>query len=411
MIKRTILKQIELAVKCRPVTLITGARQVGKSTLAQLFIEKGFSYVSLDNSRECEAAIKDPEMFLQTHKWPLIIDEVQKAPGLFNVIEEIVNNEKMKNPNNYGMYILTGSQIYRLMNGVSESLAGRVAIIHMSPLSRSEILGREELPFDFDIQRISERARKDPLNVNDLYSDIVKGFYPELYSNPSLSPDMFYSDYVETYIERDVNEIINVKDKFTFRRFMELLASTTGQELIYDNISNAIGIDNKTVKAWISVLLACDIVYLLEPYNETSIKKRVVKRPKLYFSDTGLAAYLAKAVSPEILQASFLNGRFVETYIVNEIRKSFSNNGKRPDMYYYRDDRMNEIDVILFEGGKLHRVECKAGIRFNMSDVKAFQCVSKTNYPLGTSGIVCNTDVIYPLSKEEGIYAFPIAGI
>lgn len=409
MISRTILKHVELAVKCRPVTLITGARQVGKSTIAQLFMKSGFSYVSLDNSRELEVALKDPQMFLQIHKWPLIIDEVQKAPGLFNAIEEVVNNEKMRNPSNYGMYILTGSQMYNLMKGVSESMSGRVAIIHLPPLSRSELLNREETKFDFDVRRIGERAKNNPLSVDELFKNIVKGFYPELYSNEFLASDMFYSDYIETYIERDVCQMINVKDKFAFRKFMELLASLTGQELIYDNISNSLGIDAKTVKSWISVLLAGDIIYLLEPYNETSMKKRIVKRPKIYFSDTGLAAYLAKVASPEMLSSSFLSGSFVETYIINEIRKSYLNNGKTPNFYYYRDSKLNEIDLIVLEDGRLHRIECKSGITFDMSAIRSFKCVEKTKYLLGTSGIICNTDVVYPLDKD--IYVIPLAGI
>lgn len=409
MINRTILKHIELAVKCRPVTLITGARQVGKSTIAQLFMKSGFSYVSLDNSRELEVAIKDPQMFLQNHKWPLIIDEVQRAPGLFNAIEEVVNNEKMLNPKNYGMYILTGSQAYSLMKNVSESMSGRVAIIHMPPLSRSEILNRDEPKFDFDIQRINDRAKRNPLTSDELFENIVKGFYPELYSNDYLTSEMFYSDYIETYIERDVSRLLNVKDKFAFKSFMELLASLTGQELVCDNVSNALGVDSKTVKSWISVLLSSDIVYLLEPYNESSIKKRIVKRPKIYFADTGLAAYLARVSTPKMLQSSFLSGGFVETYIINELRKSYLNNGKTPNFYYYRDTRMNEIDLIVLDDGALHRLECKSGISFNMSAVSGFRCVENTRYAIGVSGIICNTDVVYPLDK--GIYAFPVAGI
>ncbi len=409
MINRTILKHIELAVKCRPVTLITGARQVGKSTIAQLFMKNGFSYVSLDDSRQLEIAVNDPQMFLQLHKWPLIIDEVQKAPGLFDAIEEIVNKEKMNNPDNYGMYILTGSQMYNLMSNVTESMAGRVSIVHMPPLSRNEILDREEPVFDFDVLKINDRSKMNPLSVSELYQLIIKGFYPELYSNKYLTPNMFYSDYVETYIERDVSQIINVKDKFAFTRFMELLASLTGEELVFDNLAKSVGVDMKTIKSWISILLAGDIVYLLEPYNELSIKKRIVKRPKLYFSDTGLAAYLARVSDPEMLQASFLNGRFVETYIINEIRKSYLNNGINPNFYYYRDDRMNEIDLVILHNGKLHRVECKAGISFNKSYIKGFKCLENTNYILGTSGIICNTNTIYPLDKD--IYAFPLAGI
>lgn len=409
MINRTIYNQIELSIKTKPVTLITGARQVGKSTIALLFKEKGFNYVSLDSSRERELAKKDPEMFLSLHPWPLIIDEVQRAPELFNAIEEIVNNEKIKKNDNYGMYILTGSQIYKLMNGVTESLAGRVSIIHMMPLSRNEIISRKEPMFNFDIIETQKRANKNPLNPIDLFNIIVKGFYPELYNNKLLQVQKFYSDYVETYIERDVSEIINVKDKLQFRRFMELIASLTGQELIYDNIAKTIGVDKKTIMSWLSVLIAGDIVYLLEPYSEISITKRIIKRPKLYFSDTGLACYLARLTSGEILRASTFSGRFVETYIINEIKKSYINNGIEPNFYYYRDNNMNEIDLIILQDGKLNRVECKSGFNFNNSAVKAFKQLDKTQYAIGAKVIISNTDTVYPL--DDGVYVLPLSGI
>lgn len=410
MINRVIFKEIELSVKSRPITLITGARQVGKSTLALLFTkDKGFNYVSLDSSRERELAKKDPQMFLSLHPWPLIIDEVQRAPELFEAIEEVVNKEKINNEKNYGMYILTGSQMYKLMNNVTQSLSGRVSIIHMMSLSRNEIINRDDIVFNFDLKKIQLRAQENPLSVTDLFDNIVKGFYPELYSNDILVPSKFYADYVETYIERDVSEIINIKDKFAFRRFMELIASLTGEELIYDNIAKVIGVDKKTVISWLSVLIAGDIVYLLEPYNEISITKRIVKRPKLYFSDTGLACYLAKLNSGEILQASNFSGRFVETYIINELKKNYLNNGTEPNFYYYRDSNMNEIDLVIIDNGKLHRVECKTGISFNNSSVKGFKQLDKTQYQIGSKAIICNTDTIYPL--DDGVYVLPLAGI
>ena len=409
MIKRTILKEIELSVKSRPITLITGARQVGKSTLAQLFMKDGFSYVSLDNSRERELARKDPSMFLELHPWPLIIDEVQRAPELFEALEEKVNKEKMNNSRNYGMYIITGSQMYKLMEKVTESMAGRVSIIHMLPLSRNEILGREEKIFTFDLNEINKKASSNPLSIKALFKDIVHGYYPELYSNELLISERYYSDYIESYIERDVSDMINIKDKFAFRRFMELLGSLTGEELIYDNIAKIIGVDTKTIKSWVSILVAGDIIYLLEPYNEYSITKRIVKRPKIYFNDTGLASYLAKINSSETLESSFLSGRFVETYIINELRKSYVNNGKNPNFYYYRDNNMNEIDLIIIEDGKMYRIECKSGINFNLSSIKGFKQVENTNYKISRSGIICNTDSIYPL--KENIYVIPIAGI
>lgn len=409
MIERHIYKQILDSIKSKPVTLIVGARQVGKSTIAFEFEKMGFQYVSLDSSRERELAIRDPDLFLKLHPWPLIIDEVQRAPQLFNSIEEIVNSEKRKRNENYGMFLLTGSQIYKLMNGVSESLAGRVSIIHMSPLSRNEIIKRDEPVFNFDISNIQKRAKDNPLTPIELFNNIVKGFYPELYSNESLKIEKFYSDYVETYIERDVSQIINIKDKFLFRRFMELIASLTGEELVYENIAKIIGIDKKTVMSWISVLLAGDIIYLLESYNEISISKRIVKRPKLYFSDTGLACYLAKLGNAETLKISAFSGRFVETYIINEIRKSYINNGIEPNFYYYRDNNMNEIDLIIINDGKLHRIECKSGINYNNNAIKGFKQLDKTMYQKGAKVIICNTDTIYPL--DDNAYVLPIAGI
>lgn len=348
-------------------------------------------------------------MFLSLHPSPLIIDEVQRAPQLFAAIENVVNEAKRKNEKNYGMYILTGSQMYKMMKEVSESMSGRVAIIHMSPLSRSEILNREEVPFAFSIPDIQKRAKDNPLSPKELFENIVMGSYPELYSNPLLKPERFYSDYAETYLERDVSEIIHLKDKASFQRFLELLASLTGEELIYSNIANIIGVDVKTIQSWISVLQAGDIIYLLEPYYEDSISKRIVKRPKIYFTDTGLACYLAKLNQPEILMRSAFSGRFVETYIINEIRKSYLNNGLYPNFYYYRDSNQNEIDLVILDKGKLHRVECKSGMKFTMKAVKGFRQLDSTKYVIGAKAILCNADGVYPL--EDGVYVLPIAGI
>lgn len=343
------------------------------------------------------------------HKFPLIIDEIQYAPELFDEIETIVDEEKVRNDNNYGMFILTGSQMYKLMKHVSDSMAGRVGIIHMLPLSRNEIIAREEPLFDFDLLSIQNRADSNPFEIDDVFKLIVNGFYPELYSNPNLDRETFYSDYIQTYIERDVSEIINIKDKLAFRRFMEVLASLTGEELVYANIAKIIGVNEKTVKEWVSVLISGDIVYLLEPYNEESIAKRVVRRPKIYFTDTGLAAYLARLDSSETLMASAFSGRFIETYIVNEIKKSFLNNGKEPFFYYYRDSNMNEIDLIIINKGYLHRIECKQGINYNKSDVKGFEQVEKSKLKIGTSLIICNTNKIYII--DENVYAIPLSGI
>lgn len=410
MIKRTIKEQILKSIKNKPVTLITGARQVGKSTLCyQIKKELDYNYVSLDDIRERKQAITDPEMFLQLHKWPLIIDEVQYAPKLFEVIEGIVNKEKLENGNNYGMYILTGSQAYELMSGVTESLAGRVSIIRMSPLSTREIFNSSEKKFEIDPIILANRAKDFTLEANDLYKLIVRGMYPELYGNFDLDSNMFYSNYVDTYIERDVSQIINLKDKLKFQNFMEVLASITGEELVYDTLSKAVGVKVETIKSWISVLIAGDIIYLLEPYNEMSVVKRIVKRPKIYFNDTGLACYLARLNNDAVLKSSIFKGRFVETYIVNEIRKSFRNNGIRDNFFYYRDNNQNEIDLIILDEGKLHFIECKSGVDFSKNDVKGFTKLNDSNYIIGNSCVVCNTKTLYKIA--EYIYAIPISAI
>lgn len=410
MINRTIKEFVLKSIKNKPVTLITGARQIGKSTLCyEIKKELGYNYVSLDNIRERQQAISDPEMFLQLHSWPLIIDEVQYAPKLFEVIESIVNNEKLENGKNYGMYILTGSQAYELMSGVTESLAGRVSIVRMSPLSTREIFKVPEKKFEVEPIEIAKKSKDFKLEANVLYKLIVKGMYPEIYQNENIDIDMFYSNYVDTYIERDVSKLINLKDKLKFQNFMELLASLTGEELVYDTIAKAVGVKIETIKSWIRVLVAGDIIYLLQSYNELSMVKKIVKRPKIYFSDTGLACYLARLNNDNVLKNSIFKGRFVETYIVNEIRKSFRNNGIKENFYYYRDNKQNEIDLVILDEGILHFVECKSGVDFDKSDVKAFSKLNDSNYKIGNSCIICNTTTIYKI--DEGVYAFPISGI
>ncbi len=410
MISRNIYERILSSIKNKPVTLITGARQVGKSTLCfQLEKEKKFNYVSLDNPRERKTAKQDPELFLQLHPYPLIIDEVQYAPELFEIIEQIVNEKKKKDTNNYGMYVLTGSQAYALMENVTQSLAGRVSIIHMNPLSMSEIQNKSEEPFQINLVKNQDRLNQFKITIDDLYNTIVRGFYPELYANTNLNTQQFYSDYVDTYLNRDVSQMIQINNKLKFQNFLEILASLTGQELIYDNLAKQVGVDKNTIQSWISILIAGDIIYLLQPYNEFSIVKRVVKRPKIYFCDTGLACFLTRLSNPKTLQNSFFAGAFVETYIVNEIRKSYLNNGKIANFYYYRDSNQNEIDLIILYDGELTLVECKSGISYDKKSISSFKQMLHSKYKIKGKCILCTTDTIYPLTNDA--YALPISCI
>lgn len=411
MINRTIYKEIIDTIKNKAVTVITGARQVGKTTLCSLIeIELGFNYVSLADPIIRNSAKSDPSEFLSLNPFPLIIDEIQKAPELFEYLEGIVDKE-IKKGNKKGLYVLTGSQAYKLMKGVTESMSGRVGLISMSPLSLSEITNKEELPFEVDIQRIKNRTKDYMIDTNKMYEYIVRGFYPELYDNTNLKTSIFYADYVETYLERDVSDFINLKDKQKFLNLMSVLASLTGQELIYDNLSKIIGVDIKTIQSWISVLIAGNIIYLLYPYNEESMVKQVTKRPKIYYSDTGLACYLSRVTTPDTLKASYLKGHMVETFIVNEIIKSYKNNryDKETSFYYYRNSNQEEIDLIIVRDGKISLIECKSGEEFGSKDVSSFDNLSKTKLEMTNNAIICTTKNIYSIGK--GIYVIPFTSI
>ena len=409
MINRTIYNYVQKMIKTNPVTLITGARQVGKSTLCKLLVkEYNFNYVSLDNIRERESAINDPELFLKIHKWPLIIDEVQYAPILFNCLESIVNKKRLETGEANGMYILTGSQKFKLMQNVTESMAGRVGVINMSTLSYNETIGRNEIPFSVDLDKLFDRV-EPKITTDRLFELITKGFYPELYRNNNLNVNTFYSNYVATYVDRDVSELVNVKNKLLFHKLMQLLASLTGEELVYDNLAKLVGVDKKTIVNWISVLEASNIIYLLQPYYELSLTKRVVKRPKIYFKDTGLACYLAKLGDPKSLAVSHFAGHFVETYVINEIIKSYENTESYAEFYYYRDNDQNEVDLIIQSNGELTLIEIKSGMNFNNSSIKGFKALEGSKYKINKSCIICLSTDIYKIN--DNVYALPISVI
>ena len=411
MIERTIYREIIKTIKNKAVTVITGARQVGKTTLCGL-IEKdlGFGYVSLADPLVRNAAKNDPAEFLSLHPAPYIIDEIQKAPELFDYLEGTVD-ALIKSGKKRGLYVLTGSQAYKLMKGITESMSGRVGLISMEPLSMSEINNVSEQPFVIDINHINERCKTYMIETNNLYEYIVRGFYPELYDNKDLDTGSFYSDYVTTYLERDVSDLITLKDKQKFINFMTILASLTGQELIYDNLAKEVGIDMKTVQSWISVLVAGNIIHLLQPYYEESVSKRVVKRPKVYFSDTGLACYLARVNSPETLKNSYLKGHIVETYIINEIIKSYKNNHKDVDasFYYFRTFDKDEVDLVIVSDGNISLVELQSGETYKKDDIKAFDLFKSTKLRRTKNAIVCTTHAIYSIGED--CYVLPVSSI
>lgn len=409
MIKRTIKDVVHNSINSYPITLITGARQIGKSTLCyELAKQYNYNYVSLDDIDNRSEALTDPKFFLSKHKAPLIIDEVQYAPILFNCLESIVNKKRLETGEANGMYILTGSQKFKLMQNVTESMAGRVGVINMSTLSYNETIGRNEIPFSVDLDKLFDRV-EPKITIDRLFELITKGFYPELYRNNNLNVNTFYSNYVATYVDRDVSELVNVKNKLLFHKLMQLLASLTGEELVYDNLAKLVGVDKKTIVNWISVLEASNIIYLLQPYYELSLTKRVVKRPKIYFKDTGLACYLAKLGDPKSLAVSHFAGHFVETYVINEIIKSYENTESYAEFYYYRDNDQNEVDLIIQSNGELTLIEIKSGMNFNNSSIKGFKALEGSKYKINKSCIICLSSDIYKIN--DNVYALPISVI
>ena len=410
MIERTIERIIRESVTQWPVTLITGARQVGKSTLCGILKDDlDYNYVSLDDPIKRSLAVSDPAMFLMLHPCPLIIEEVQYAPELFDHIEHIVNERKFGKENNRGMFIITGSQAYSLMENVTQSLAGRVNIINMSPLSMSEIHSRKEEPFTIDIRKIAERTSKYRIGPRELHEAIVRGMYPELHDDPKKDTETFYRNYVNTYLEKDVSMLINLQDKTKFTNFLSILASLTGQELVYETIAKAVGVTSKTLRSWVSVLVTGHIIRLVQPFYDTSMIKRIVKHPKIYFLDTGLACYLMGLYDAETMGKGIYKGRLVETYIVNEIITSYDNNAVGCNFSYYRDNNGNEIDLVMLRNAELQLIECKSGVSFSKNDVKSFSQMKSSNYRVTGSCIICNTDSIYPVS--ENVQAVPMTSV
>lgn len=412
MINRHLTKVIRESVKHFPVVILTGPRQVGKSTLLyKEFVSVGYNYVSLDDVATRNLAINSPRTFLDNNPYPIIIDEVQKAPELFDEIERIVNEVRLTKGNKAasGMYILTGSTRHMILDKAEESLAGRCAIINMLPLSLSEIFSNESVMFPYELNDINKRALNTDCRLDKIFKYIVKGYMPFLYDDTEADVSLYYSSYINTYIEKDLKDVLNINDEVKFMNFLKLLASNTSQELVYDTYSKDIGVDSKTIKSWVSAMVKTGIIYLVQSYNEESFSKRVVKRPKLYFFDTGLVCHLLGVDNDETLKKSFLKGRLFENAAVNEIKKSFINEGINQEFYYYRDSNNNEVDLVYINNATLNLVEIKSGTNFNLGDVSGFKQLDKTKWNKGNRFIVCSTDKLSAIGDD--VYLIPISSI
>jgi predicted AAA+ superfamily ATPase len=406
MYKRTLEKTVKEISKTFPVLLITGPRQVGKTTLLEMCQEKDRGYVTLDDLDIRQIAQNDPGLFIQTYKAPLIIDEVQYAPNLFSYIKMEVDKYKKD-----GMYWLTGSQKFHLMKGITESLAGRVAIVDLLGFSQAEINGysQKQIPFIPIKEWIAKNHFKGSKKVMDVYNQIWLGSYPKANNYiDKKTRERFYSSYIQTYINRDVKDILNVSDNTTFYNFISAVAARTGQLLNYSDIARDVGIDVKTSKSWLSVLETSGLVYLLRPYF-SNLTKRLVKAPKLYFLDTGLCTYLTRWIDPESLEKGAMSGAILETYMFIEILKSYWHNGLEEHFYYYRDADQKEIDLIIETGDTIYPIEFKKTATPSISATKNFVVLEKLKKKLGHGAIICLREDHIPLSR--GVDAIPVGCI
>lgn len=374
-----------------PVLLLTGPRQVGKTTMLEHLIEvegKGRKKVSLDDLTLRELAKTDPKMFFQLYQPPLLIDEVQYAPELFPYIKIMVDERHQP-----GDFWLTGSQLFKMMEGVQESLAGRVALLHLSPLSQSEIMKRPpEPPFSLELPLLSERQNgRQMLNTPEVFQHIHQGGMPALVTGTYSNASIFYSSYIDTYMERDVRRLSNDIDSLKFLRFLRSVAARTSQQVNYKGIADDAEIDQTTAKNWLHVLEALGIIFLLEPYSN-NVLKRTVSTPKLYFYDSGIVCYLTRWSSPETAMEGAMSGALLENYTVAEIIKTYQNADQEPFLYYYRDKDAREIDLILERDGKLFPIEIKKMASPPKKLTKVFDLIDKSPLQRGTGAILCMAD-------------------
>ena len=343
-IKRHLEPIIERRFRNNKAILLSGPRQTGKSTMCR-YLFQNLHQVNLDNAIARSLAKEDPSLFLKNNRPPVLIDEVQKCPSLFEGIKEYME----QHPDERSSFVLTGSQKLKLLEGASESLAGRLSINELQGLSMREIVSVDFNRHFIPTEEYLDRREKELKDYGDIWQIIHRGAYPELYANPELEWEDFYSSYVSTYLERDVNELIRVGNSLSFSRFMTSIAARTGQRLNYSNIASEVGVDVKTIQEWISILERSGLVYILKPYCP-SVLNRAIRTPKIYFRDTGLCCYLTRWLSPDALKNGAMAGAIFETFVVNEILKSYSNEGLLYDfsVYYYngRDRKKTRRDGV-----------------------------------------------------------------
>lgn len=410
-IKRTVEETIIKVSQSFPSVVVYGSRQVGKSTTIDMLFADKCKKVTLDDRDDRLLAESNPRLFLESYGWPLIIDEIQKAPSLLDEIKINIDEQRLiwmkEGKERKLMYILTGSSRFELQEGISESLAGRCGVVEMASFSQSEKYGYDNPYFEPKIEslRLREKQGRKYRTKAEIFQDIFMGGMPDICTGVS-ERDVYFKSYVNTYIERDVMSLIAASRELQFRNFISILALRTAQELHYDEIARTCGIDVRTVKRWISILQTSGIIYLLQPYM-ANISKRIIKAPKLYFMDTGLCAYLCKWPNAEMLENCAMSGAFFETFVVSEIIKNFHAYNQNPQdrLFYYRDIDKKEIDLLYVEDKSLYPIEIKKGIA-PIKPTKNFNVLTKYKLNIEPGIVIDNCDRIRPINEKA--YMFPV---
>jgi predicted AAA+ superfamily ATPase len=372
--------------------------------------EKRRKYVSLDDVVARDLALRDPQAFLQKYSPPVIIDEVQYAPNLFTYIKIWVDEHRYEHKsggrdsaNPAGAFWLTGSQKFTLMKGVRESLAGRIAIIDLLGFSHKEIIEEAKASKPFWPDKINIRKKTTKRTIMEVYRDIWTGSFPELLTNPAMGRGRFFASYMQTYIERDVKDYQGATNELKFHKFVRAVAVRTGNLINYDDLARDCDIERRTAQKWLDTLQASGLIYLLPPYS-TNLTNRIVKTPKVYFLDTGLASFLANIDTPKMLEASYLNGAMLETYVFGEILKSFWHNGKDArNIYFYRDANKKEIDFILEKNMTLYPVEVKKTASPSSDDYANLNLIANLKKPVGKGALICLSPEIMPIPKKNAV--------
>lgn len=413
-IKRAAEKTIAQISNMFPVLLVTGPRQVGKTTLLQKLAETQKTagikrkYVTLDDPDARYLAKHDPGLFLQRYSPPVLIDEIQYATELFPYIKINADRSKRK-----GDFWLTGSQAFRLMNHVSETLAGRVGIVNLLGLSDAEIYQTPSEPFTTNAERLINRLTVvKQRGLNEIYERIFRGSMPALYADEAIDWETYFRSYVDTYLQRDIRDLAQVADEMQFYNFMTIVAAHTAKPVVYGELAAMAGISAPTAKKWLSILVSSHIIALVQPYYNNALK-RVVKMPLLHFLDTGLASYLLKWGSPETLEKGAMSGAIFESYVFSEIYKSYLNAGKEPPIFYYRDKDQKEIDLLIYQNGILSPIEIKKAASPGKSAIKNFHVLDQIpaaetfgglemfKAEIGTGSVVCMADDLLPVDAKN----------